>query len=529
MFSVILIGLLAAAQSPAPTTRVLNTDPLVTYSGMWYTNNSSANTTGLAALTNAKGAMASITFTGTGITWYGVDDSLAGIAWIFLDGQFSTIDTYAGNTLYQQPVFAVHNLAPGTHTLAIEIPHIRNPLGQGSWVWIDRFEIENGAAVAGTTASAGRVEDTSPAIATTGTWYSKPSAVFSGGSSLFTGAAGARATFSFSGTSVIWMAYRDQWAGIANVYVDGALKSTIDTYQATAQAEWPAFSATNLQDGPHTLTIEATGTNNPASGGAAVWVDAFQVVGTSASAGSPLGAPAVSAGGVVSAASFSVAPNNQVAPGQIVSIFGKNFASGRFDAMQLPLPQDLGPQTTTVTVCGVRAPLYNIFPGQINAQLPNACPTTGTMPLTVTVAGQASSAENVTLVAAAPALFTLTSAGAGQAIALHGDYSLVSTSNPARPGEQVMLFGTGFGATNPAVATGVAAMAGNVTVSPVTATIGGQNATVAYAGLVAGFAGLYQVNVVVPMSMSGMEAVVLTVGGQSSPAGVTMMVASVTP
>jgi len=34
--------------------------------------------------------------------------------------------------------------------------------------------------------------------------------------------------------------YRDEWSGIAQVYVDGALTATVDTYLSPAQAQTPA-------------------------------------------------------------------------------------------------------------------------------------------------------------------------------------------------------------------------------------------------------------------------------------------------
>ena len=64
-----------------------------------------------------------------------------------------------------------------------------------------------------------------------------------------------------------------------------------------------------------------------------------------------------------------------------------------------------------------------------------------------------------------------------------------------------------------------------LTVNPATVTIGGQPAAVAYSGLTAGFPGLYQVNVLVPVGIATGDAVpvVMTVAGQTS-ATVTMAV-----
>src|ERR1035438_2057814 len=64
-----------------------------------------------------------------------------------------------------------------------------------------------------------------------------------------------------------------------------------------------------------------------------------------------------------------------------------------------------------------------------------------------------------------PAFFTL--GGGVYVAALHADYSLVGAALPAKPGETILLYGTGFGPAN-----------------PVQITIGGVTAAVAFAGLV---------------------------------------------
>jgi uncharacterized protein (TIGR03437 family) len=110
-----------------------------------------------------------------------------------------------------------------------------------------------------------------------------------------------------------------------------------------------------------------------------------------------------------------------------------------------------------------------------------------------------------------PSIFLTTD---GQPIVTHADYSLITSSNPAHAGETIIIFATGLGPVTPPVATGVAAP-----LSPLTATvqasaitIGGQNATVTFSGLAPGFAGLYQVNVVVPAVSPGQLTLILGVG-----------------
>src|SRR2546428_46264 len=69
-----------------------------------------------------------------------------------------------------------------------------------------------------------------------------------------------------------------------------------------------------------------------------------------------------------------------------------------------------------------------------------------------------------------------------------------------RAGDVISVYCTGLGPVNPAVAEGIPASSTVLsrTVTPVTATVGGQTATVNFAGLAPTFTGLYQVNVVIP-------------------------------
>ena len=85
---------------------------------------------------------------------------------------------------------------------------------------------------------------------------------------------------------------------------------------------------------------------------------------------------------------------------------------------------------------------------------------------------------------------------------------------PGKPGDIVVLYGTGFGPTNPATpATDAVSQPGRLT-NPVTVRIGGVVAEVQWAGLVA--AGLHQLNVVVPNVADGDQLVVAEVGGSQT-------------
>lgn len=259
-------------------TLITETDPSITYTGNWYQNYETPNYGGEAYLTNAKDATAVVTFNGTGITWYGVEDPYSGLAQVYLDGTPSVVDSYAPQTLYQQPIFTAQGLTPGLHTLSIQVMHQRDGETSGSWVWINYFKISNGTSVTGgTSVGTGRAEPSSPAVVYNGNWYQNTNSVHSGGTAVLAMDVNSTATVTFDGSGIQWVAFRDPWSGIAKVYIDGSLVQTVDTYSATQQDQSVIFDSGALATGTHTLSVQVTGTKNAQSGGAWVWLDSFVV------------------------------------------------------------------------------------------------------------------------------------------------------------------------------------------------------------------------------------------------------------
>jgi len=153
-------------------------------------------------------------------------------------------------------------------------------LGYGSYN-VDAYMVDLDAVAP---ASAGsplpirtRYEQDDAAVSYAGPWYSSAVYLHSGGSASAAMNAGSRATMSFTGTSVRWIGYRDEWSGIARVHLDGELRSTVDTYSTPYRPQSVLFSAGDLAPGPHALEVEATGTGSTGSGGSWVWLDAFEV------------------------------------------------------------------------------------------------------------------------------------------------------------------------------------------------------------------------------------------------------------
>src|SRR5579859_1490320 len=186
--------------------RVEQTDPSITYTGTWYSNNAAANSGGSSALTNSLDAQATITFTGSGITWIGVKDVYNGLATVYVDGTQYTVDSWASTTLYQQPLFSVSGLGGGKHTLSIQVMHKRDGDAGGSWVWVDAFDIDDGQEVKGQTAAgAGLVQQNDPAINYSGKWFLIANSSMSGGTAVEATDVPSSATLTFEGDGVQWI------------------------------------------------------------------------------------------------------------------------------------------------------------------------------------------------------------------------------------------------------------------------------------------------------------------------------------
>jgi uncharacterized protein (TIGR03437 family) len=218
-------------------------------------------------------------------------------------------------------------------------------------------------------------------------------------------------------------------------------------------------------------------------------------------------APALFAGGVVNAASYS--RSAPLAPGSIVSAFGLNMASNIAVADVVPLPTALA--GAALNIGGQDVPLFFSSTGQINAQIPYEL-APGSQTQVLLKANQTIALpDTITVAAARSGIFSLSQNGQGQGAILDTQYRVVDAANAAAAGDIIQVFTTGLGATNPPAQTGRAAPANppSVVVNMVTATVGGINAPVHFAGLAPGFVGLYQVNVQIPAGVTPGSAVPL--------------------
>ena len=237
------------------------------------------------------------------------------------------------------------------------------------------------------------------------------------------------------------------------------------------------------------IQITASGaTNSPASIAVTLTVQSSQTTGGTITS-------------VINAGSFQPG----FASATWLSIFGTNLSQATYtwqasDFVNGQLPTAL--QGISVTINGKAAYVEYLSPTQINVLAPDDT-TVGPVPVQVTSNQQPSNVLTAELQQFAPAFFA-------------------PPTEPVKPGDIIVLYGTGFGPTNPPLPTGQLVTTAAPLANPVQITIGGATASVAFAGLIQ--AGLYQFNVTVPSLPNGAAVVSASIGGVQTQNGVSITV-----
>ncbi len=227
--------------------------------------------------------------------------------------------------------------------------------------------------------------------------------------------------------------------------------------------------------------------------------------------------PTISTDGIVSAASYlpSGFPNSGIAQGSIFIVFGSGMGPAAIvQNNAFPLQEKLGGTSVDVTVNGTTTHALMIYTvaGQVAAILPSATPT-GDGTLTVTYNGSASDPAPIHVIKNGFGIFTINQAGTGPAVATFADYSVVTLiatgtdrpqtlARPAKPGEVLILWGTGLGAVT-GVDESQPAVGGDMKNLAATVFVGGKSAQIQYKGRSPGSAGLDQINFKVPAGVTG--------------------------
>lgn len=233
--------------------------------------------------------------------------------------------------------------------------------------------------------------------------------------------------------------------------------------------------------------------------------------------------PAYSAASIVNAATQAL---GTLAPNTIATIYGTNLswathAVAESDLNGGTLPVSL--EGVSVIVNGILSSLFYISPGQINFLIPYDI-VASSATVYVTRQGVSGPPAMIPMANAAPAFFEW---NGNFALATHADGSLVSPSAPAQAGEIIVLYAVGLGRTSPDVPSGhiVSTATWILYLPELQVLLNGApcpSSSIYYAGLTPGFAGLYQINLILPDALAPNPSIQLVMGTQASPASILL-------
>ena len=138
---------------------------------------------------------------------------------------------------------------------------------QSSWALGSRFWVDG-------------YQESDAAISYVNTWTTETvSSAYGGALKHANGRTTEKATFVFAGSEVAWVAHTSSNRGIADVYLDGNKVATVDLYTASSKPRTMVFVKAGLDPSvTHTLEVRVLGSENVASSGKRVDVDAFVVL-----------------------------------------------------------------------------------------------------------------------------------------------------------------------------------------------------------------------------------------------------------
>ncbi len=238
-----------------------------------------------------------------------------------------------------------------------------------------------------------------------------------------------------------------------------ASRGTVGTY--SYEVNWTA-PATNVGDVVMYVGANASnGTNNESAGH--IYTASVKLAPLVDSGKKP---QVTQSNGVVNGATNLA---SGIAPNTYITIFGTNLANptfrqwgaADFGAAASSLPTSLS--TTSVTVNGKAAFVEFVSSTQINAITPPDTAAGSGIPVVVTRNGISSDPVTITIGQVAPGFFTFDGKYVAAADQASGSFigktglfpSAPNITAPAKPGQIITLYGTGFGPTSPAIAAGI--------------------------------------------------------------------------
>lgn len=281
------------ASAPAATARARSFDDRhrsITFSGKgWTTFNPGAGWhSGTAKSSTAAGDFFEYADANcTRLKWYSTKSNSRGRAAVYVDGELkATVDTFSPTTQTTAAVFDSGELPHGRHSLKVVVLRQKSDSASDYWVECDKVEVTTTETWPTVTPlpspdplpGAVITNDSDGAVLCFGQWdpetdqdgfhdrdYRASNVQFNA------------CEFRFRGTAVRWFGSKNRDHGFADVYLDGVLQKTVDSYHATWISNAVLFEKTGLDAGPvHTLRIVVRKQRNPSATDCYQDVDCFE-------------------------------------------------------------------------------------------------------------------------------------------------------------------------------------------------------------------------------------------------------------
>jgi len=282
------------------------------------------------------------------------------------------------------------------------------------------------------------------------------------------------------------------------------------------------------------IYVAANASNGPAPNGAKIHLKSIRL---QPGAGGGGVRPIISQGGVVQVGNFGAGA--RVSPGTYMEIFGRDlplttrsWGGGDFSNGVAPTNLD----NVQVTVDGKPAFVNFISPAQVNVVVPDGI---AEAPVQVIVknAGGSSDPLAVTGAKRSPGILATPGFNVGGrqfVVAQFADGTFAGrvgliggvTFRTPRPGDRLVIYGVGFGATAPAIAAGTIASVASDLGSSFRVQVGTATAVSEYKGLSPNFVGLYQFNIVIPNVQAGEQEIFMEIDGVRTQSGVFLTTAN---
>jgi hypothetical protein len=237
-----IIAAAGPSEQYKPVTGLIDDDDLgIVYTGDWYSSllRGDGDLNDGVHATEANGASASYTFTGTGISVISEKDSNEGNMEVYIDGSDKGAFSADSSGLEaQQTIYSVSGLAAGGHTLKI----VKD---SGTYMLLDGLDVTR------------TINDNDAAVDYTGSWYDQSDRGLGDYDNDVhaTTANGDEVTVTFYGSAISYLTEKYSDEGTIGVSLDGTSEGTVNASATTRSAQQVLYSVHGLTVGRHTLTL----------------------------------------------------------------------------------------------------------------------------------------------------------------------------------------------------------------------------------------------------------------------------------